>query len=96
MILLTPHSVPTLVLSSFMLSAQRQRPSFTSQNCEAWIVETFPIGSEVTTVTATDEDDDEICYSIVGDEDIIEYFYINPQSGSISVSRPVRGQRVQG
>ena len=52
-------------------------------------METFPIGTEVTTVTASDEDDDEIRYSLVGDEDIIKYFYINPQSGSISVSRPL-------
>ena len=38
---------------------------------------------------ATDEDEDEIRYKLLGEEDVLKYFYINPETGAISVSTPL-------
>ena len=41
------------------------------------------------TVTATDRDGDTISFSLLGEEDQVRHFYINPFTGKISVSRPL-------
>ncbi|XP_035826838.1 protocadherin Fat 4-like [Aplysia californica] len=51
------------------------------------ISEDFAIGDFVIAVTALDNDNDTIRYSLLGDETAIDFFYLNPASGDIFLTR---------
>ena len=53
------------------------------------MAENYPIGQKVTGVSATDRDGDEVRYRLLGPADALGFFYINPLSGDLSVTRPL-------
>ncbi|KAK3089813.1 hypothetical protein FSP39_006721 [Pinctada imbricata] len=58
-----------------------------TQNYETTIPETFPLGDLVINTTAVDNDGDVVHYSITGDDFALQFFYINPDTGVISLRR---------
>ena len=64
-------------------------PQFSQRTYEARVAENYPIGQKVTTVSATDRDGDEVRYRLLGPADALGFFYINPLSGDLSVTRPL-------
>ncbi|XP_062595025.1 cadherin EGF LAG seven-pass G-type receptor 3-like, partial [Saccostrea cucullata] len=70
-------------------------PKFNPATFGKTILENFPVGSEIITVTATDSDsrapNNQFKFSLKGDAPVDDYFFINPDSGQISLKRTVRG-----
>ncbi len=62
---------------------------FNQRQYEANMMEKNPIGTEVMTLTANDMDGDDVRFSLIGPEEIVKYFYINPQTGKMTISRPL-------
>ncbi len=71
-----------------MVTVQRNvnGPVFSDGNYDARISENYPIGERVVTVSASDSDGDEIRYALLGPAEALNFFYINPLSGEISVT----------
>ncbi|XP_055954929.1 protocadherin Fat 4 [Patella vulgata] len=69
-------------------------PAFNPKTYNPRILETHPFAVAVENITATDGDGDSITYSLVRDRnggDGLNYFYIDPQTGSIYLKQPVLG-----
>ena len=71
-------------------------PIFNPQNYAREIPETYSLGVEIVTVTATDLDGDRVTYSIYGDafggtNRANEYYYIGPETGIIYLKKPLTG-----
>lgn len=62
-------------------------PIFTSDNYQETIRDTLPVGSSILTVSANDRDNDNIRYTIIDGTEVSEFFYLNPSSGVISLSK---------
>ena len=62
-------------------------PVFDESNYEARVVENYPIGAKVTQVSASDLDNDEIRFRLVEPQEAFGFFYMNPLTGEISVTR---------
>ncbi|XP_062616202.1 cadherin-23-like [Saccostrea cucullata] len=73
-------------------------PQFNPASYTQTIVENFPVGSEIVTVTATDSDrhapSNQFKFSIKGDTMTKTYFYISPDSGQISLKQTIRGSGI--
>ncbi|XP_052689553.1 protocadherin Fat 4-like [Crassostrea angulata] len=73
-------------------------PQFNPTAYNATILENYPVGSEIVTVSATDSDpqppNNQFKYSITGDTTAMTYFYINPDSGRISLKQSIKGTGV--
>ncbi|XP_061182374.1 protocadherin Fat 4-like [Saccostrea echinata] len=70
-------------------------PQFNPATYSQTIIENFPVGSEIVTVTATDSDpqapNNQFKFSLKGDTIAKNYFYISPDSGQISLKQTIRG-----
>uniref|UniRef100_K1QE50 Protocadherin Fat 1 n=1 Tax=Magallana gigas TaxID=29159 RepID=K1QE50_MAGGI len=73
-------------------------PQFNPKGYYATILENYPVGSEIVMVSATDSDpqppNNQFKYSITGDTTAMTYFYINPDSGRISLKQSIKGTGV--
>ena len=95
---------PTQVVPvSVVINVQRNvnGPQFEEGSYDARIAESYPIGASVTTVSAKDSDNDEVRYKLTGPPEALNFFYINPLSGDISVTNALtdsseREYRVSG
>ena len=70
-------------------------PEFTSNNYAARLAENYPLGETVLTVTATDRDDDEVRYRLLVAESVTKFFFMNPLTGRLSVSKPLTESSVK-
>ena len=70
-------------------------PKFTRENYDANALETSPVGTLVTGVSATDADGDAIKYRLLGPASVLPYFYLNPQTGNITLIKPLSGSTAQ-
>lgn len=59
-------------------------PSYTQT-----IADTFSLGQMILQVTATDADNDIVKYEITGGSRALEFYYINPDTGAISLKKPL-------
>lgn len=64
-------------------------PQFTQTLYDARVAENYPIGAKIITISATDNDGDEVRYKLIGPEEALNFFYINPLMGDISVTNPL-------
>nr|XP_034314273.1 protocadherin-like wing polarity protein stan [Crassostrea gigas] len=62
-------------------------PVFSPPSYSRTILDTVPLGYQVVQVNATDGDNDPIRYSIIGDTRAQTYYYINPETGWITVKQ---------
>ncbi|KAL3878042.1 hypothetical protein ACJMK2_035678, partial [Sinanodonta woodiana] len=58
-----------------------------TQNYVRTVSETYELGKEILQVSAMDQDNDVLYYSIIGDTRALTYYYINPDTGSISLKK---------
>jgi protocadherin Fat 4 len=65
------------------------KPQYSKPNYYAAVVENYPIGASVIQVSATDADEDEIRYKLLSPAEAVQFFYINPLTGEVSVTRPL-------
>ena len=70
-------------------------PEFTSKTYAARLAENYPLGETVLTVTATDRDDDEVRYRLLVAESVSKFFFMNPLTGQLSVSKPLTESSVK-
>lgn len=64
-------------------------PIFSSDQYSQVIQDTLPVGSSILTITANDLDLDTIRYTVIDTAVSQDYFYLNPFTGVISLSRSV-------
>ncbi|CAH1795186.1 unnamed protein product, partial [Owenia fusiformis] len=67
-------------------------PKFTNDNVNVTIVETYPVGKNVTQLFANDKDpgvNGKITYHLINTNGVEDYFYINPETGVIVVTTPL-------
>ena len=64
-------------------------PQFSRSEYTARIVESYPIGSSVLGVRATDRDGDEVRYRVLSGQAGASYFFLNPLSGDLSLAKPL-------
>ncbi|XP_062579030.1 protocadherin Fat 3-like [Saccostrea cucullata] len=62
-------------------------PVFSLPSYSRTVLDTIPLGDQVVQVNATDADGDQIRYSIIGDSRAQTYYYINPETGWITIKR---------
>lgn len=62
-------------------------PIFSLPNYDRTITDTFALGRVLIDVNASDADGDILKYEIVGDTRALEYYYINPDTGEISLKK---------
>ena len=63
-------------------------PTFDKATYEATVVGTAPLGFSVAKVVANDDDESDVMtYEISKDDMCMEYFYINPDSGAVSLKK---------
>ncbi|CAH1795174.1 unnamed protein product, partial [Owenia fusiformis] len=70
----------------------KNKPKFTNANVNVTILETYPLGKNVTQLFATDKDpgvNGEITYHLINTNGVEDYFYINPKTGVIVVTTPL-------
>ena len=60
-------------------------PIFTQNEYQRVIPDNTPVGTSLLTVTANDADGDSIYYTVVDGIDAVNYFYMNPVTGLISL-----------
>uniref|UniRef100_A0A8W8I309 Cadherin domain-containing protein n=1 Tax=Magallana gigas TaxID=29159 RepID=A0A8W8I309_MAGGI len=90
----SPPRTATAVAS---ITVQRNinSPVFERQSYNETILETRQLGLSFLQVKATDGDtrppNNQFKYSITGDTTAMTYFYINPDSGRISLKQPIKG-----
>ena len=58
---------------------------------ERTISENYPIGDVIVDLTATDADGDKVTFIHAGNSDAQNYFYVNPDTGTISLRRLISG-----
>ncbi|XP_035826841.1 protocadherin Fat 4, partial [Aplysia californica] len=64
-------------------------PAFSLPQYVTTIPDTFELGQSVLQVTAVDSDGDVVKYELVGDARALEYYYLNPDTGFISLKKPL-------
>lgn len=64
-------------------------PIFTQNLYTQTIQDTLPVGSSVIQVFANDDDGDSVLYSVIDGVEAMEYFYLNPITGLISLSKNI-------
>ena len=64
-------------------------PVFTIPTYVITIPDTYLLGRNITQVHATDADGDRVQYEIVANHRALEYYYMNPDSGVISLKKPL-------
>ncbi|KAL8559117.1 hypothetical protein ACOMHN_046165 [Nucella lapillus] len=62
-------------------------PTFRSSIYRATIPDTYALGFNITQVTATDLDQDVVKYELLGETRALEYYYLNPETGVISLKK---------
>ena len=60
-------------------------PIFTQAEYQRVIPDITPVGTSLVTVTASDADGDSIYYTVIDGIDAMEYFYLNPVTGLITL-----------
>ena len=65
------------------------KPLFSSITYRAQINSTWPQGQVITQVRADDKDGSRVYYSLTADEKAMEYFYIDPDTGVISLKKTI-------
>ena len=70
-------------------------PEFTSQTYTARVAENYPLGETVLTVMANDRDKDEVRYRLLATESVTKFFFMNPLTGQLSVSKPLTKSSVK-
>lgn len=71
------------------ITRNERSPIFSLPSYEQTIPDTFSLGQRVLDVTATDADGDVVKYEITGGSRALEYYYISPDTGSISLKKPL-------
>ncbi|GFN78435.1 protocadherin fat 4, partial [Plakobranchus ocellatus] len=64
-------------------------PFFSLPQYVATIPDTYQLGRNITQVTAVDSDGDVVKYSLTGNTRALEYYYLNPDTGVISLKKPL-------
>ena len=64
-------------------------PIFSLQQYTEQIPDTYQLGLTILQVSATDSDGDVIKYELIGDARALEYYYLNPDTGVISLKKPL-------
>ncbi|XP_046579035.1 protocadherin Fat 4-like [Haliotis rubra] len=62
-------------------------PIFTTNTYEVTIPDTYELGTNITQVSASDSDDNIVKYEITGDTRALEFYYVNPDNGVISLKK---------
>ncbi|KAJ8318063.1 hypothetical protein KUTeg_003154 [Tegillarca granosa] len=79
-----PYDTADVTIS---VTRNENAPIFSLPSYERTISDTFALGRVLVDVNATDADGDILKYEIVGDSRALEYYYINPDTGEISLKK---------
>jgi hypothetical protein len=71
------------------VTRNERAPIFSLPSYTQTIPDTFSLGQMILDVTATDADNDIVKYEITGGSRALEFYYINPDTGSISLKKPL-------
>ena len=71
------------------VTRNERAPIFSLPSYSQTIPDTFSLGQSILDVRATDADGDVVKYEITGGSRALEYYYINPDTGSISLKKPL-------
>ena len=64
-------------------------PVFTQNEYSATTTINQALGETIVTVSANDADGDAIFYELIGDDKALDYFFVNPSTGEISLKSPI-------
>ncbi|XP_076458561.1 protocadherin Fat 4-like [Babylonia areolata] len=81
-----PTQVAETDVSIFVLRNDNP-PIFQNEPYSVFLDESFPIGQSVENVLATDADGDKVRYDLLGEAAALDYFYLNPDTGAIFLTR---------
>lgn len=81
-----PDQVSTAVVP-IQVTRNERAPIFSKPEYRVSITESHRLGSSVIQLTATDDDKDVIGYELTGSESAKQVFYINPDSGLVSLKK---------
>ncbi|XP_046579033.1 protocadherin Fat 4-like [Haliotis rubra] len=62
-------------------------PIFTTNTYEVTIPDTYELGTNITQVSASDSDGNIVKYEVIGDTRALEFYYVNPDNGVISLKK---------
>lgn len=67
------------------------QPRFERSEYTTNALEITPIGTSLVQLTATDRDQDELEYFVMGNSDpkFVDYFYLNPIDGLVTLAKPL-------
>ncbi|XP_041364043.1 protocadherin Fat 4-like [Gigantopelta aegis] len=80
------HQTATVDVNIFVIRNQNP-PIFIAEPYGIELREDFSLGSSFFNVTAVDADNDRVLYQLLGESSALEYFYLNPATGHIFLTR---------
>ena len=77
------------VITEMLIDVNRNvhAPRFTDPTIEQTILGNTQLGAPILEVAAQDQDQDKLKYSILTDERCQEYFYMNPDTGIVTLKK---------